>query len=385
MNSCSPAPSSIVFLLTSLSFAGAEVQVLNLASELRRRQWTVRVISMLPPEALEDKLKAHGIEYVSLNMRRGVADPRVLFRLAALLRRWRPQVLHCHMVHANLLGRLVQLLVSIPVVVSTAHSINEGGRLREWLYRLTDPLTSITTNISQAAVDRYIEVGAVPRGRIRFIPNGLDLETFRSNPELRQEMRRKLQLLEPFVWLAVGRFDEAKDYPTMLRAFARATEGMHPSVLLLVGGDGLEEKMSPLVRQLGLESSVRFLGVRDDIPLLMKAADGYLMSSAWEGMPMVLLEAAATGLPIVTTDVGGNREVVQDEVSGFVVKPGDPDGLAQAIQRMKELPEAERKRMGEEGRQLVEQRFGLRAVVDQWESLYAEFGGDRVEQQETGS
>jgi len=376
LNEHSVAPSSIVFLLTSLSFAGAEVQVVNLATELRRRHWKVRVVSMLPPEALADKLEKQGIEYVSLNMRRGVADPRVLFKLARLLRGWRPQVLHCHMVHANLLGRLVRLLVSVPVVISTAHSINEGGWLRERLYRLTDSLASITTNISQAAVDRYVEVGAVPRGRIRFIPNGLDLETFRSNPELRQEMRRKLQLLEPFIWLAVGRFDEAKDYPTMLQAFAR-TAGEQPAVLLLVGGDGLEEKMMPLVQRLGLESRVRFLGVRDDIQLLMKGADGYLMSSAWEGMPMVLLEAAATGLPIVTTDVGGNREVVEDEVSGFVVAPGDPDGLARAIQRMMELPAVERHMMGEAGRRRVEQRFGLQAIVDQWEALYAEFGSER--------
>ncbi len=352
--------------------------MINLATELRRRQWKVRVVSMLVPEALVDKLEEQGIEYVSLNIRRGVPDPRMLFRLAVLLRKWRPQVLHCHMVHANLLGRMVRLLVSIPVVVSTAHSINEGGRLRERLYRLTDSLASITTNISQAAVDRYVEVGAVPRGRIRFIPNGLDLETFRSSPELRQEMRRKLQLLEPFIWLAVGRFDEAKDYPTMLQAFAR-TGGVQSAVLLLVGGDGLEEKMMPLVQRLGLENRVRFLGVRDDIQLLMKGADGYLMSSAWEGMPMVLLEAAATGLPIVTTDVGGNREVVQDGISGFVVMPGDPDGLAQAIQRMMELSDEERHAMGEAGRRRVEQRFGLGAIVDQWEALYREFGCKRAQ------
>jgi len=237
-------------------------------------------------------------------------------------------------------------------------------------------LTDITTNVGKAAVERYVEVGAVPRGRIRFIPNGLDLDIFRPSPVLRQELQRELQLSDRFIWLAVDRFDEAKDYPTMLRAFAKVA-GEQMIVLLLVGGEGLEDRMRPLVRQLGLEQSVHFLGLRDDIQVLMNGADAYLMSSAWEGLPMVLLEAAATGLPIVTTDVGGNREAVQDGVSGFVVKPGNPSKLAHAMCRMMKLPDVKLKMMGEEGRQLVEQRFGLQSVVDQWESLYAELGQAR--------
>ncbi len=366
-------PASVCFLLTSMSVAGAEVQVLNLAAELKRRGWKVWVVSLLPPEGLVDRLEEAGIEYLSLGMRRGVPDPRMLFRLAKVLRRWRPRVLHCHMVHANLMGRLARLLAPVPVLISTAHSINEGGRLRELFYRLTDPLTDVTTHISQAAADRYVEVGAVPVGRIRFIPNGLDLESFRPDPVLRREMRHRLQLGDSFIWLAVGRFDEAKDYPTMLRAFAQVKEG-EKVVLLLVGGDGLEEQMRPLARELGIEQRIRFLGVRDDVQALMKAADGYLMSSAWEGMPMALLEAAASGLPIVSTDVGGIREVVQQGVNGYLVEARDPDRLAEAIQRLMELPARERDEMGKRGRRSIENRFGLSAVVDQWEALYTELG-----------
>ncbi len=362
-----------------MSFAGAEIQVLNLATELRRRGWTVRVVSMLPPEDLVGRLKAAGIEYSSLGMRRGVPDPRMLFKLARLLREWRPQVLHCHMVHANLLGRLVRLLAPVPVLVSTAHSINEGGRLRELAYRLTDPLTDVTTHISEAAAKHYVKVGAVPPGRIRFIPNGLSLKDFCPDPERRQAMRRQLQLQDTFVWLAVGRFDEAKDYPTMLKAFARAVNG-RKMVLLLVGGDGLEEQMAPVARELGIEGRVRFLGVRDDVQTLMKAADAYLMSSAWEGMPMVLLEAAASGLPIVATDVGGISEVVQDGTTGFLVEAGEPDRMAEAIRHLMELPAEKRDEMGRKGRERVEERFGLPAVVDQWEALYAELAQKREEE-----
>ncbi|HFC54380.1 MAG TPA: glycosyltransferase [Gammaproteobacteria bacterium] len=356
-----------------MTLAGAEMQIFYLARELRRRGWRVGVISMLPPEALVKQLEDEGIRFASLEMRRKFPDPRKLFKLAALLREWQPGILHCHMVHANLMGRLVRLLTPLPVVVSTAHNINEGGRLRELLYRITDPLTDITTQISRIAMEHYIRIGAVPADRIRFIPNGLDLERFRPDPELRREIREQLQLPGEFIWLAVGRFDEAKDYPNMLHAFAKATAA-RSGVLLLVGGDGLEEEMAPLARELGIGESVRFLGIRDDVQQLMKGVDGYLMSSAWEGMPMVLLEAAASALPIVTTDVGGNREVVRDGVSGFVVEPGDANRLASAIQRMMALPEEQRRAMGEAGRKLVEKHYGLAPIMEQWEALYAELG-----------
>jgi glycosyltransferase involved in cell wall biosynthesis len=175
-----------------------------------------------------------------------------------------------------------------------------------------------------------------------------------------------------FVWLAVGRFETAKDYPTMLRAFAQVRERHPRTVLLLVGRGSLQGETDALVGALGLSGAVRFLGVRRDVPELMSAADGYVMSSAWEGMPMVLLEAAGAGLPIVTTAVGGNREVVRDGETGFLVPPRDPDALAGAMLRLLELPEPERRAMGERGHVRVRTEYGLSQVAERWEALYRE-------------
>jgi glycosyltransferase involved in cell wall biosynthesis len=101
-------------------------------------------------------------------------------------------------------------------------------------------------------------------------------------------------------------------------------------------------------------------------------ADGYVMSSAWEGMPMVLLEAGAAGLPIVATRVGGNQEVVQEGVSGFLVPPSDDQALAAAMLRLMALPEAERRAMGARGHDHVRQNYGLGRVVDRYEAIYRE-------------
>ena len=128
---------------------------------------------------------------------------------------------------------------------------------------------------------------------------------------------RSLGLDGEFAWLAVGRFEQAKDYPTMLRAFARVHAAHPAAVLLLVGRGSLQAETQSLAASLGLDGRVRFVGTREDVPEFMTVADGYVMSSAWEGMPMVLLEAAAAGLPIVATMVGGNPEVVRDGSHGL--------------------------------------------------------------------
>ncbi|MGI9952918.1 glycosyltransferase [Moorellaceae bacterium AZ2] len=362
----------IVFLTTGLVYGGAETQLVRLATRLKARSWEVKVVSMLPPQAYVEELEAAGIPIESLGMRRGVPDPRALFRFASILRLEQPQVVHSHMVHANLLARLARPLARVPVLVCTVHTINEGGRHREWAYRLTDFLCDLTTQVSQSGLERYVRVRAVPQHKIRFIPNGVDTDRFRPNPEARARLRHELGLGNVFSWLAVGRCEEAKDYPNMLRAFAMVLREHGNTVLLIAGQGSLREEAEQLANQLGLREKVHFLGLRKDVPELMNAVDAYVMSSAREGMPMVLLEAGATGLPIVATDVGGNREVVLDGMSGFLVPPKDPEALARAMLRLMILSQEERRRMGEVGRAHVEANFSLEKVVDQWESLYQE-------------
>jgi len=327
---------------------------------------------MLPPQAFTEELKEAGIPLSTLNMRRGVADPRAVFRLVKILREWRPDIVHSHMVHANLLARIARIFYRIPVLICTAHSIDEGGRWREIAYRLTDFLADLTTNVSQAAVERYIRVGAAPKNKIRFIPNGIDTAKFKPDEAASWRLRNELGIDNYFVWLAVGRFEVAKDYPNMLQAFKMIVDKKQDTLLLLAGQGSLLEETRKLANELDLEDKVRFLGVRRDVPDLMNAADAYVMSSAWEGMPMVLLEAEACGLPVVATDVGGNSEVILNNKSGYIVPPGDSEALAATMVKMMALPEAERRAMGRAGRAHIEANYSLERVVDHWEGLYHE-------------
>jgi glycosyltransferase involved in cell wall biosynthesis len=158
----------------------------------------------------------------------------------------------------------------------------------------------------------------------------------------------------------------------MLAAFSKILPKHPKTVLAIAGGGPGKEAMEQLAVELGLGEAVRFLGLRRDVPGLMSAADGYVMSSAWEGLPMVLLEAASSCLPVVATDVGGNKEIVLDGENGFLVPSQNSDALANTMVRLMELSVAERKTMGARGRAYVCEHYGLARIVDTWETIYRE-------------
>lgn len=362
----------ILFLSTSMGMGGADQQILMLARSMRARGHEVRIVALAPLGPMGQEAQREGIEVESLELERNLgAFPRVL-RLVRIIRAWRPDVLHSHMVHANLLARAIRPVARVPALVSTIHSINDGGPLRMAAYRLSSGLVDRFTIISRLAAERYIAIRAVPAGRLQVVPNAVDTDRFRKLPEARAVLRRELGLGDEFVWLAVGRFEPAKDYPTMIAAFARLATVRPGSRLLLVGQGSLRSEVEGMVRAAGVEDGVRFLGVRRDVPALMSAADGYLLSSAWEGMPVVLLEAAAVELPVVATRVGGVAEVVEDGTTGLLVQSADPAVLAEAMEKMESLTPEARLAMGARGRLLVEQRYGTARVMEMWERLYSE-------------
>lgn len=370
---------NVLFVTTSLMQGGAELQVYLLATQLKLRGHRVSIVTMRDPEAFVDSLRELDIPLHSLSMIRGHPDLRAFSKLAAIVKELEPDVVHSHMVHANLLARVTRLLSPFPVQVSTAHNLTEGARWRDYAYRITDPLCDLTTNVCNRCVERYVRVGAAPAGKIRYVPNGLDFSAFKPTPGSRELKRRELDVDDStFLWLAVGRLEEQKDYPTMFDAVARLVSsyrdesGPWRDLKVVIAGSGtLQAELKKVVRESGLTSRVTFLGDRNDVADLMGAADGYVMSSAWEGLPMVLLEAGAARLPAVVTDVGGNREAITDDAIGALVSPGEPAALATAMMGLMSLNKVELQRIGERFREHVERTFGITRVVEEWEVIYA--------------
>jgi glycosyltransferase involved in cell wall biosynthesis len=208
-----------------------------------------------------------------------------------------------------------------------------------------------------------------------YVPNGVDAERFRPDPVSRAEKRAELAVGDAFVWVAVGSFNnEDKDQSNLLRAFTRLVEAGSSSALLVAGDGVLLDEKRGLAASLGVEGRVRFLGMCSDVPRLLRAADAYVLSSQQEAMPIAVLEAAATALPIVTTDVGDCSLVVKDCEGGFVVPRRDSDSLANAMLHVEAMAAGDRRRMGETAREFVVAEFSMSALVDRWERIYQDLG-----------
>ncbi len=367
----------ILIVVTTLGIGGAESQVVRLASELKARGWEISIACLVKPVGYVQQLERQLIPVYSLDMKAGMPDLRAILRLRSVVRRLRPNVVHCHMYHANILGRITRLFCKMPALICTAHSTIESSRRggptwhKELLYRATDHLADRTTIICQAGFERYVRVGAVPRNKLRMIPNGVDTDVFSRSEEQRLRARRALGIGSEFVWLAVGRLVRVKDYPTLFRAVELL--GRDDFVLLVAGNGPLEQELRDECARRDLNGRVRFCGAREDIVDLYNAADAFAMCSEFEGLSLALLESAAMGLPAVVTAVGGNPEIVVENVSGYLVPPGSPALLAVALQRLMEAAPEQRAAMGRAARQHCLERYRITAIVDQWIDLYAEY------------
>jgi len=374
-------PGRILMLVTNLTFGGAETQVVRLATEFKARKWEVCVVSMIEPETWVSQLTGAGVSVKTLRMPRRIPDPRAITRLRSLVKAFAPDVVHCHMFHANILGRITRLFCKMPALICTVHNFREtserGGPTgyKEFLYRITDRMASITTIICNAAFERYVQVGAVPRERLVVVPNGLDTEQFSPSAARRERARKDLGFGSEFVWLAVGRLVKQKDYPNLFRALAKCEARRFR--VLIAGSGPLEAELKQDCERLGLSTVVQFCGAREDVLDLYSAADAFVMSSEFEGLSVALLEAASMGLPAVVTDTGGNREIVTDGVTGFVVPPQDHSSLSQAMKRLMGTSIEDRKAMSEAARDHCLLNYRASDIVEKWVELYSRYSSTR--------
>ena len=360
-----------LLLSTSLGMGGADRQVLHLTRALLSHGYDVRLVSMTPLAEMGLQAATDGLPVSSLNMQRGRADWASFQRFINLLQDWKPQLLTSFMYHANLLGRLAGKVAGVPLIVTSIRSERNGGRGRDWLIRLTNWMDHCCTTNSQEVADSLLARRLVTPGKLRVIPNGVDVTAFLTPPAVGSGVRKEVGLSEgEFLWLAIGRLLPQKDYPNLLQAFKLLAPA--PARLAIAGRGPLLNLLQQQVTQLGLEENVTFMGVRQDVPALLAAADGFVLSSAWEGMPNVVMEALAAGTPVVATRVGGVPELVEPGRSGFLAPPENPVALADSMRQLMSLPGWQREAMGLHGRQHVAARYGMGAMAERWIHLYEE-------------
>jgi glycosyltransferase involved in cell wall biosynthesis len=366
----------IAYMLTSLGFGGAERQVVALAERMAARGHQVLLIVL---EGRGEHEWSTSVGVVYLNMRRSVTGVvGGVVRGRRVVRDFQPDLVHSHTFPANMAGRMLRVAGASRRSLSTIHNVYEGGWQRTLAYRITDGLSIHSTAVSRAVATHCVETGAVAQRKCSVLTNGMDTSLFVKNAERREAMRSERNAGGRFIWLAAGRITAAKDYPNLLRAFAHVHAAIPGSRLWVAGAgsSGDEDRVRKLAGAEGLAEHIEWLGLRQDMPAVFDGADAFVLSSAWEGMPLVVGEAMAMEKPVVATDVGGVREMVAD--AGMIVPARNANALADGMLGVMRMSPQQRDDIGRGARERICARFDMNAKAAEWEALYARLIRDEV-------
>ncbi len=363
----------VALCITDLNPGGAERCLVELAVRLDPAHFTPEVYCLAAPpasgrEGCVVRLKDAGIPIHFLRARRAIDFPITLRRLTHELQVQRPEILQTFLFHANVLGRLAGWAAGVPVVVSGIRvAQRHGGPWRPWIERLTDGLVARHVCVSQDVAEFSRTRGHLPKRKLAVIPNGIDLTQY---PGTACDLRSLGLAPGHEAVTFVGRLDHQKGLDWLLDScptwLARATN--HD--LLLVGDGPEHARLERQSATLGVSNRVHFVGHRSDVREILAASRLLVLPSRWEGMPNVILEAMASGLPVVSSDVEGVREVLGPHAASQVVAFGDREGLTNKITALIQGRDLAAQ-LGQSNRVRVEQAFTIQSMVRKYEALWS--------------
>ena len=357
---------SIVHVLSSFGVGGQERVALDLAIGQKARGHQVAVISLAPaPDgAMADEFREHGIAVDRVAKRSGL-DATLVPRLARALRRHRADVVHTHNPLPLIYGAPAARLAGA-AAIHTKHGVNPGSRGHRMLRRAAAQFAHAFVAVSDTTYEQAVEQRDAPADRMHTIANGIRLERYHPDPEARAATRVELGLGDAWVVGTVGRLDVYKNQALLVRAMAPL---LSSEVRLVIVGDGpARADVEAEVAKLREPRWVVMTGRRMDVPRLIPAFDVFALSSKTEGLPLVVPEAMAAGLPIVTTAVGGLPTVIQQGKTGLLV-PVEEAPLREALRKLADDRQLARK-MGETARETALDRYSADRMVEAYLDLY---------------
>jgi glycosyltransferase involved in cell wall biosynthesis len=358
----------IAHLLSSFAVGGQERMAVELALRQRAAGHTVLAVSLASKAEgpLAAQFRVNGARVYTLE-KRGGFDWTLPPRLAALLRRERARIVHTHnpqpLMYGALAGRLVRACV-----VHTKHGRNPGSLRHRWLRRTSASLVDAYVAVSKATAEVARAQHECGRNKLRVIANGIDVDAFSPDAQARAELRRELGMpADAWLFGTVGRLASEKNHDLLLDAAAPL---LGPNCRLVIVGDGPEaSRLRERVAAMQVRPWVLLTGARSDVPRLLASFDCFVLSSTTEGLPLVIPEAMATALPVISTDVGGIADVIDEGRTGWLVASNDVHSLRARLAEARDHPDLAQS-MGVSARQIARERYSAERMARDYIALY---------------
>ena len=377
----------IVHIITKMELGGAQQNTLFTVTHLNADEFQPYLVAG-PGGELYEEAQAFERFHLAPDLIREVRplqDGRAFFQIKKLLKKIRaeapadaPLIVHTHSSKAGILGRLAARSAGVRVIIHSIHGYGfHGGQAApvRWFYilleRLIGGFTTCFIAVARANIEKGVALKLFPRERVRLIRSGIDFRQFANPAVPRAEMRGQLGIAPDCpLAIMVACLKPQKAPLDYVRVCSRIAARL-PRAHFLLAGDGLlRSALEDHIRAAGLSEKFHLLGWRQDIASLLHASDALVLTSLWEGLPRVIPQAMSAGLPVVVTRVDGSPEAVRQNETGFVLEPGDIDGIAKQTVHLLENPEKARQ-MGRAGRALVAE-FDIFTMMAEQEALYRE-------------
>lgn len=359
-------PVKIAFGITELDPGGAERAFVQLITRLDRSHWEPHVFCLSEGGDLVEPLEKAGVPVTCMGVKSS-RDLLVIRKIVKYLKNLQPQILQTYLYHANIAGRIAGKLGGVKTIVSGIRVAERRSKFPLWLDRQTDHMVDIHVCVSEDVAQFTRETGKIGQEKLVVIPNGVEFERFST-----AEPADLGQFGIPpgaITAIVVGRLDPQKGPLDLLEALKKVIPD-HPDFhVLYVGSGPLEEELREQIQMLNFSNQVHLAGWRGDIPELLKASSMLILPSKWEGMPNVVLEAMAAGLPVISTRVEGISEILTDSETGLLAPVGETRILAEKIEQLLANPSLA-SQLGHNAQSLASKEFTWKKTVEKYENLY---------------
>jgi glycosyltransferase involved in cell wall biosynthesis len=384
----SPKPDrriKVMRIIARLIIGGPTIHVVLLNSAINNEMFESVLVCGSPnpgEQPMLDLALEHNIKPISIPEIVGVAtftlrDVKALVKLFRLIRHERPDIVHTHTAKAGFVGRLAARLAGVPIILHTYHGHVLHGYyspLKTWLLRRMEQALGCFSDgiiaVSEQVKQDLVSYGVASPEKITVIPLGFNLQSFLDCEKYRGEFRRELGLNNGARLIGiVGRIFPIKNHRLFLDSAAQVASEEPDSRFVIVGDGALRPEMERRARELGIAHKVIFTGWRRDLPRIYADLNALVISSDNEGTPVSVIEAMASGVPVVGTNVGGVSDLITDGKTGYLVPPRDPGELAKAVLRLIRRAETA-SYMSQTARAMVIQRYTVQRLIFDMEALY---------------